>query len=83
MNTTTLWMSGLAVSLFAAAIAVRATQRTEGAGKDWRHLPPTAPVQWAEPARPLDATQIQQGERRALGAQTGGSPSRVSLDSSK
>ena len=42
MNTTTIWISGLAISLFVTAIAARATQRPAVDRESWRHLPPTA-----------------------------------------
>ena len=126
MNLTTISVSGLALSVFAAAIALRADGETRrgppraGTGS----LPP--PRSWSPgaAARPGGAPRARSnagkrtyeravqkdarakqgvdealpdmrhvrrrkaplsidGVRRALGAQTGGSPSRVSLDSSK
>ncbi len=43
MNLTTLTISGLAVSLFAVAIAVRATQKQAADREGWRRLPPASP----------------------------------------
>ena len=49
MNLTTLWISGLAISLFVGAIAVRATQRSTVDRADWQNLPPAESPPQREP----------------------------------
>ena len=63
MNLTTISISGLALALFAVAIAVRATERAPGDARGWRHLPP-APAAAPAPS-PVDEADAN-SDRRAL-----------------
>jgi len=59
MNLTTLTISGLAIALFAAAIAVRSTQKHEADREGWRRLPPVSPAPAVEPVVPPADTQLE------------------------
>ena len=66
MNTTTLWISGLAISLFAGAIAVRATQRCAVDRAGWDHLPPAVPAPERQPVETPPEVRLQRVQQREL-----------------
>ena len=66
MNLTTVWISGLAISLFAAAIAVRATQKPDVDPEGWRRLPPAVPTRVIRPEESPLEDAARRGRLRDL-----------------
>ena len=66
MNLTTIAISGLAVSIFAAAVAVRATEKPQAVREAWRFLPPASPTQAVDTHIPIAVEQAPPAEVRVL-----------------